>query len=180
MTHIIERARLFATAAHAAVGQVRKYSGEAYIHHPKRVAAMVQNLGHLSANAVAAAWLHDVLEDTKVHKLTMAEEFGLDVTGMVLELTNVEKSAGNRRERFQMNLERLRNCSPEAATIKLADIIDNTGSIVKHDPRFAEVYLAEKEQVLMALRHGSLPLWQQAHEIVEEGLTQFRRLGAAA
>ena len=39
-----EKARVFALAAHTAIGQKRKYSGEHYIVHPERVLALLQNL----------------------------------------------------------------------------------------------------------------------------------------
>ena len=53
--------------------------------------------------------------------------------------------------------------TPEAKTIKLADLIDNTKSIVEHDPRFAKVYLEEKRLLLEVLKDGDETLWQQAH-----------------
>ena len=45
MTDIVERARMFATAAHAAVGQLRKYTFEHYIVHPAEVAEIVASVG---------------------------------------------------------------------------------------------------------------------------------------
>ena len=47
--------------------------------------------------------------------------------------------------------------SKEAQMIKLADLIDNTKSIFKHDPKFAEVYIKEKVDLLEAMDkvHGT-------------------------
>jgi (p)ppGpp synthase/HD superfamily hydrolase len=60
-----EKARLFAKAAHAAVGQMRKYTDEPYIVHPVEVAGIVRYWGGTDTMCVAAL-LHDVLEDTKI------------------------------------------------------------------------------------------------------------------
>jgi guanosine-3',5'-bis(diphosphate) 3'-pyrophosphohydrolase len=54
-----DRARTFATAAHAAVGQLRKYTHEPYIVHPAEVVSIVKSVAHTEA-MVAAAWMHDV------------------------------------------------------------------------------------------------------------------------
>ena len=62
---IVEKARLFATSAHAAVGQKRKYTNEPYIVHPAEVAKLVEDVGG-TQEMIAAAWLHDVIEDTQV------------------------------------------------------------------------------------------------------------------
>ena len=56
---------MFATAAHAAIGQKRKYSGDDYIVHPARVASIVTRHGGTD-EMIAAAWLHDTVEDTDV------------------------------------------------------------------------------------------------------------------
>src|SRR5580765_8807774 len=82
------RARVFATAAHAAVGQVRKYTGEPYINHPAAVAEIVRAVPHSEA-MLAAAWLHDVVEDTKVTYADIKAEFGEDVAVLVNWLTDV-------------------------------------------------------------------------------------------
>jgi (p)ppGpp synthase/HD superfamily hydrolase len=58
--NIVERARVFATAAHAAVGQKRKYTGEDYIVHPTEVAGIVRDAGGTDAQ-IAAAYLHDLV-----------------------------------------------------------------------------------------------------------------------
>lgn len=60
---LIADAAAFAAQAHA--GQVRKYTGEPYIRHPEAVAKLVQASGGDTA-MVAAAWLHDTVEDTAV------------------------------------------------------------------------------------------------------------------
>ena len=57
---------MFAIAAHKAVGQKRKYTGDDYIVHPAEVAHIVDQVPGSTDEMVAAAWLHDVVEDTGV------------------------------------------------------------------------------------------------------------------
>jgi len=93
---IVDKARYFATAAHAAVGQKRKYSDDDYIVHPIRVANLVKQYGG-TEEMIAAAYLHDVVEDTDVTMDTITSLFGSVVASLVKDLTDVSKpSDGNR------------------------------------------------------------------------------------
>ena len=83
---------------------------------------------------VAAAWLHDVLEDTLVSQQELTVAFGDPVVRLVLELTDVSRPTdGNRATRKAIDRDHLANASPDAQTIKLADLIDNAESIIEHD-----------------------------------------------
>jgi hypothetical protein len=82
-------------------------------------------------------------------------------------LTDVSKPTdGNRAKRKNMDREHIAKASLQAKTIKLADLIDNTRSIVEHDPKFAKVYLTEKALLLEVLREGDSFLWSMAHKIL--------------
>lgn len=162
----LERARLFATAAHAAVGQKRKYTFEDYIVHPLEVARLVDEAGGTTP-MIAAAYLHDVLEDTQVTEFTLRREFGDATTDLVVWLTKVEVP-GNRAVRKAAELKRLDKAPAEAQTIKYADLISNTPSIVKYDPVFAKTYLQEKLDLLAELRDGDPGLKKLAFELVWE------------
>jgi (p)ppGpp synthase/HD superfamily hydrolase len=167
---IVETARVFATAAHTAVGQRRKYSGEHYIHHPAAVVEIVSSVPH-TPEMLAAAWLHDVVEDTGVCLDLISSEFGTAVELLVGFLTDVSKpDDGNRAARKAIDREHTAQASPAAKTIKLADLIDNTRSIVAHDPDFARVYLKEKALLLEVLRDGDATLWAMADEMVTLGM----------
>ena len=164
---IAEKARIYATAAHAAVGQKRKYSHEPYINHPAAVAEIVSSVPH-SEEMVAGAWLHDVVEDTKITIDDIVAEFGPVVAALVGELTDVSRPEdGNRAARKAIDREHNAKASPQAKTIKLADLIDNTRNIVQHDPDFAKVYLAEKALLLPFLREADPELWGQANKAVQ-------------
>ncbi len=166
MMNTVERARIFATAAHAAVGQTRKYTGEPYVVHPIEVSEIVASVGGTDA-MVAAALLHDVLEDTGVTFDVLEAEFGSEVAELVLWLTDVSKPEdGNRSTRKALDRQHSAAAPAEAQTIKVADLISNTRSIVAHDPDFARVYLKEKRMLLEVLTKADSTLLNQAKEQV--------------
>lgn len=167
-----EKAKRFATIAHA--GQTRKYTGEPYINHPANVAALLKTVPH-TESMVAAAWLHDVIEDTNVSLHTIANEFGLLVATMVANLTNVSgPSDGNRKARKAVDLEHVAKAYPSTKTIKLADLIDNTRTVVQHDPSFAKIYLKEKESLLGVLTDGDPSLYRLAKQSLDTGFSELR------
>lgn len=167
------KAYTFALAAHAAIGQKRKYTGEDYIHHPTEVSDIVWNRG-CNDEMVAAAYLHDVVEDTQVPLSLIESEFGKCIATLVEGLTDVSKPEdGNRAVRKEIDRQHTAKQSPACKTIKLADLISNSKSILQHDNEFAKVYLKEKNLLLEVLKEGDAVLWEQANKIVEEGLKEL-------
>lgn len=160
-----QRALEFARKAHE--GQVRKYTGDPYIVHPIAVAALVKTVPH-TEEMVAAALLHDTVEDTAVTIEDVRAVFGAEVASLVEMLTDVSKlSDGNRKLRKAMDREHLATASAAAQTVKLADLLDNSESILKHDPKFGRVFLQEKAELLKVLTKGDLCLLEQARLVVE-------------
>ena len=104
---------------------------------------------------IQAAYLHDILEDTDTNFEELRDEFGIEVAHLVWELTDVFTHAAYpafcRATRKKWECQRLADIHPDAKKIKLADIADNTKSIVEHDPKFAIVYLREKADMLEVL-----------------------------
>ena len=94
---MIEQAYQVALAAHA--GQTRK-SGEPYIHHPLSVATIVARQG-LDDVTVAAALLHDAVEDTSVSLDDLERDFGSDVRLIVDGVTKLERLHFDTREEQQ-------------------------------------------------------------------------------
>ena len=161
-----ERARAFATERHSDIGQLRKYTDEPYINHPAAVVELVKTVWHTDS-MLAAAWLHDVVEDTKTSIEEIEDEFGMVVANYVEMLTDISvQSDGNRATRKAIDREHTARAHPNAKTIKLADLIDNSRSIIDRDPKFAKVYLEEKRLLLEVLKEGDQTLWNQANEIV--------------
>lgn len=162
----IRDAEVFSLAAHAAVGQKRKYTGEPYHLHPLEVAARVSETEFCTEEMVVAALLHDVVEDTEITLDLVARQFGIIVAMYVEQLTEVSKPEdGNRAARKAIDLAHTARASPEAKTIKLADLISNSQSIVERDPEFAKVYLAEKRALLEVLKEGDATLYKIAYDI---------------
>lgn len=152
----------FALEAHG--DQKRKYTWEPYIVHPVAVAQLVAQHGG-TVNMIRAALLHDTIEDCDVHYDTLLRQFGADVAGMVLDLSDMQdEHDGNRAERKANECDRLSRVCANSQTIKVADLIDNTKSIVEEDRAFAPVYLAEKIALLKALARADPVLKTIAYE----------------
>lgn len=164
MSKRYSRALAFCMAAHAAVGQVRKYTGEPYAVHPIAVADLVRTyVPNASEEMLIAALLHDV-----VSLELIAAQFGLLVAAYVDELTDVSKPEdGNRAVRKAIDLAHTAQASPAAKTIKLADLLHNTSSIRTYDPEFAKVYLVEKRALLEVLTEGDPTLYRMAVEAAQ-------------
>lgn len=140
------RAKAFAESAHE--GQFRKYTGQPYFSHPARVAAEVFRMGFQS-QMVAAAFLHDVVEDCGVWIETIESEFGLPVASLVFELTNKTKEMKlPRAERKRIDRQFLRYASPQAKIIKLIDRIDNLSEMDGAPQDFKLLY--SRESILLA------------------------------
>lgn len=190
----IERAQQFAHAAHDSVKQVRKYSGEPYWVHTDEVAAIVteickpQNVTKNQTTSiytygeaedmVCAAHLHDYLEDVNPNGAAIiAKEFGDHVMDMVIGLTDRYTKERypkmSRKERKANEAKRFDIESPMVKTIKLADLISNTRSIVAYDPDFAKTYLREKMALLPYLADGSPVLLQRANDIALAGFASL-------
>ncbi len=158
---IVDEAEAFATKAHE--GQVRKYTGEPYIFHPEQVELIVSRVKDVTPAMLAAAWLHDVLEDTETPYREIRDNFGYMIGSYVSWLTNVTKwEGGNRAARNAKDCERLSRAPVAVQTIKYADLIDNQKSIVARDPAFAKVYLAEKAELLKVMNKGDAGLYREA------------------
>jgi (p)ppGpp synthase/HD superfamily hydrolase len=170
----------FARCAHRK--QKRKYTGEPYAVHCEAVASLVAQYT-ADQDVIAAACLHDTVEDTDVTASEIYEVFGQRVAQLVLEVTDVSRPEdGNRKARKALDCEHVARSSPEGATIKLADLIDNTGSIVKYDKGFARSYLREKEALLEVLKHGNPELWERAYATLQDAQRELvqNRLGEGA
>lgn len=173
MHSLEERARRYATKAHAEAGQRRKYTDEPYIVHPAAVVERVRSVTD-SEVMLAAAWLHDTVEDTPSTLADIENHFGPEVASLVEMLTDApQPQAKNRAARKVAHFRHTAKASADAQTIKLADIIDNTRSIIQFNAHFARVYLVEKRVQITLLTAGDRDLWQQASTIIERGIDQL-------
>lgn len=175
MPEFINRAIRFATEAHQRIDHRRKYSYQPYTVHLERVAKIVEAVTD-DEEMIAAAWLHDVVEDTPATLDDIEREFNLPIASLVRELTDISKPGdGNRAERKAIDRKHLARASARAQTIKLADLIDNCKDITKHDARFAQVYLGEMEALLDVLTESDKGLMGRARKTMEKGATQLSK-----
>lgn len=144
------KAMQFAKSVHAL--QVRKYTGNPYADHLAEVAGIVATVARpeIAPTMIAVAWLHDCVEDQNVPSSVLMQQFGPTIYSGVLLLSDLEQ--GNRADRKAASRVRLAASPAWVQTIKVADLISNTSSIVQHDPNFAKVYLEEKRLLLDVLR----------------------------
>ena len=159
---IVCLARDVATAAHRG-GKPRKYTGLPYITHPREVAYLCTK-HDLPDEVIAAAWLHDTLEDTELQLIDLVHQFPADVVANVVYMTDAATD-GNRATRKAAECARLATGTPDQQSLKLADLIDNTASIVEHDPKFAKTYLAEKRALLDALTDAKPSIRTEAETV---------------
>lgn len=169
--NLIRTARLLADVAHT--GQVRKYTGAPYIQHCEEVADIVAGIGR-RAEVIAAAWLHDVAEDTPFSVDNhITHSCGEEVARLVWWLTDEPGWVANRQTRRVLTKQRLALAPSDVHTIKCADLISNTCDIVEHDRDFARVYLKEKAELLKVLTRAHHSVYLQAESallIAEEKL----------
>ena len=185
METILKKIAAFADKAHG--NQKRKYAAERYIEHPLRVMRICKSYGY-SLPVLAAAILHDVLEDTDITPkqlkdflLTVLKETDADHTlDLVIELTDVytkhQYPVFNRGKRKSMEADRMEMISAEAQTIKYADIIDNAREITEYDPDFAPVFLRECRILIQKMKNGNTNLREDAIEVLKKGIKHLRSL----
>lgn len=113
----------FARRRHNDTGSVRKVSKQPYWIHPEGVAQIVMEHGG-SDTEIKAAFAHDILEDTGDSYEDLVEKFGEKVASIVKEVTN-DKDEMTKIGKAQYISEKLVQLSPEALTVKLADMLYN-------------------------------------------------------
>ena len=156
--------------------QKRKYTNEPYWYHPYQVAVLADTYLRKTVREVdmgiEIALCHDLYEDTdcnysklhsKLKEIGYSNLFATMIADKVQELTDVYTPENypdlNREKRKLMEAARLGKCSRLAQSIKYADMIDNTKSIVAHDKKFAPTYLKEKTELLDFMRKGNIDMF---------------------
>ncbi|MBI4937522.1 MAG: bifunctional (p)ppGpp synthetase/guanosine-3',5'-bis(diphosphate) 3'-pyrophosphohydrolase [Nitrosomonadales bacterium] len=166
----VERIRLaleFSESAHA--GQLRK-SGEPYISHPIAVALILTPL-HLDAQAIMAALLHDVVEDTHISNEEVAEKFGKPVAELVdglskLERIEFETSEDAQAENFRKMLLAMAR-DVRVILIKLADRLHNMRTLDSMSREECERIARETMEIYapIANRLGLNSIYQELEDL---------------
>jgi guanosine-3',5'-bis(diphosphate) 3'-pyrophosphohydrolase len=173
---LVVEAERFASGAHASIGQLEHYTGKPYSEHTRAVARVVAAF-ICSPDVVAAAHLHDTIEDAGVLRGELAGRFGSIVANLVDEVSSKATSAmGNRAARVAYEVRRIATVSSEAKSIKCGDVIVTISSIVTRDPRFARVYVPEKRALLSSLCGAHPELHALASEAVLNAEHDLRAL----
>jgi len=173
---LVREAYRFSEAAH--LGQ-KRLSGEPYITHPLAVAGALAEW-HMDAQAVIAALLHDVMEDTAVTKAEISERFGKSVAELVDGLSKLDKiefqsyqeaQAENFRKMLMAMARDLR-----VVLIKLADRLHNlqTMSCVRADKRRRIAHETLEIYAPIANRLGLNKLFRQLQDLSFEHIHPMR------
>jgi guanosine-3',5'-bis(diphosphate) 3'-pyrophosphohydrolase len=152
-TRAVERAYEMAEVAHA--GQSRK-SGDPFITHPLQVATICAQLG-LDETTVAAALLHDAVEDTEVSLVDVEREMGYDVALLIDGVTKLDRIRFRSAE--QARAENLRKMMVATARdvrvllIKIADRLHNMRTLEPLRPERRELIARETLEIYAPLAH---------------------------
>lgn len=142
---------IYDTVAIAHMGQKRK-DGSLYIEHPHQVKKALVTWGVIDKDILAAALLHDVVEDTLLNLTDVEKVSNKRVAGIVNELTLVY----NTPEEKQQLIDNFSSKSTEAIMIKVADRICNSLDFIKIDPEYAVSYWVKGTGIITAFLLKSL------------------------
>ena len=163
---LLLKALAFAAARHR--DQRRKDAGASpYINHPIALADVLVNEGRVhDVTVLAAALLHDTLEDTETQPGEIESGFGAGILGVVLEVTDDRNLAKADRKRLQ--IEHAAHISREAKLVKLADKICNLRDVAESPPANWSIerkreYFDWARQVIDALR-GVHPVLEEVFD----------------
>ncbi len=160
----IERAYALAERAHS--GQMR-LSGEPYISHPLAVASLLADM-RLDQDALAAALLHDVVEDTSITSEQIREEFGETVEKLVAGVTKLGRIKLHSQAQVQAeNIRKMLIAMAEdlrVVLIKLADRLHNMRTIGALPEERQRRIAQETADIYAPLAHR-LGMWQMKAEL---------------
>lgn len=156
MKQLVKVLKAANAAAHWHVNQRRKGAAqEPYINHLIEVASFVAEATEgKDPDLIIAALLHDAIEDQKIPRELIAEQFGEDVASLVFEVTDDKSLPKPERKRLQV--ETAPKKSPRAKLLKLADKVSNLKSVAVSPPSHWPVqrrldYVAWAKAVVAAL-----------------------------
>lgn len=147
-------AKDFAEQAHR--GQLRKDKRQ-YFTHPERVAGLVRQFkgdSHEVDQLVAAAYCHDLLEDTSVTYYDLVNAFGYCVASLVMELTTnpeMKKGVGDKAKYLSYKLKHMTHW---ALVIKLCDRLDNISDTNGCTQAWIDNYINETKYIIEYIQNN--------------------------
>ncbi len=172
--NVVLAAVSFAARAHR--HQLRKDGRTPYVAHPLRVALIVRHLfGCAEEEVLAAAVLHDCLEDTDTDYDDLAAAFGTRVARWVAALSKDRRLPEEPREAAYC--QQLQTADWQVHLLKLADMYDNLTDSAHLEPSQRAQVVLKVRRYLEALRAASAgpPLVATARHLVEQALTQLEQ-----
>ena len=169
----VQSALAFATEAHK---EQKRSSGEAYIEHPVATALYLANI-HLDSTTLAAALLHDVIEDTGITKAELEKHFGADVARLVDGVTKLKRLDLLTEDPSEKN-----GATPEAPTAEAARTASLRKMLVAmaSDIRVVLIKLADRLHNMKTLKYLSEERQQRiAQETLDIYAPLAQRLGMA-
>ncbi|MBV8489992.1 MAG: bifunctional (p)ppGpp synthetase/guanosine-3',5'-bis(diphosphate) 3'-pyrophosphohydrolase, partial [Candidatus Eremiobacteraeota bacterium] len=163
--------RVYEMADAAHEGQ-RRASGESYIEHPLAVAGILAEL-EMDRQTIAAALLHDVVEDTSITSEQVAEQFGPEIAHLVEGVTKLTRIPYQSKEDAQV--ENLRKMFMAMAKdirviiIKLADRLHNMRTLGSLPPAKQQAIARETLDIYAPIAHR-LGIWKIKWEIEDDCL----------
>ncbi len=183
MSTLVEDAIAFATKAHE--GQFRKGgAGIPYITHPLSVMNRLKRHGVVDEVTLAAAVLHDVVEDCGVSVATLIAMFGVDVGATVAEVSGPPGLSKNQAKKRQ--LKNAPTMSLRARVIKGADKTDNVEDIMVNPPGWsAESIIGYTRSAMAIVEALALPIPEMvaefnaiAHRTIEDAHAKIAVVGS--
>ena len=164
-----EKARAYAEQKHA--GQI--HGTRPFTTHLGEVVSALHEFGHLDDDLTAAAWLHDVVEDTPVTIEEIYSEFGNRIGDLVDALTDGPgKTRVEKKQKPYSTIPKV----PGAVLVKLADRIANVRhTIAATEPqaeKYYEMYKREHAGFCKALNQSgeSKEMWEMLDNLLTGGL----------
>jgi len=178
--NLINKARKVAKKQH---GDKRRKCGDKklYYTHPFAVADRLQDFKRYrnNDNVIAAAYLHDTLEDTPMDYQGLKDQFNEKIADLVRELTsdsahyNFKEGDSGYLAKAKYLTNKINKMSEEARVIKLADREDNVSSLSKCSPSFANRYAKETQYILTHLTFEPNKTEKQLITLIWEHITQY-------
>ena len=141
-----------------------------YINHPIEVARILSDVGGITDEEIlAAALLHDTIEDTETTPEELEKEFGPRVRGIVEEVTD-DKSL-EKAERKRRQIEHAPHLSAGATQVKVADKISNVSDVINNPPdgwssERRQEYMDWAERVVRNCSEVNEPLLRRFNELM--------------
>ncbi|MDD2708681.1 MAG: HD domain-containing protein [Verrucomicrobiae bacterium] len=158
-------------AARVHARQRRRHTGEPYIVHPRAVARIIEKYRN-DPEIIAAALLHDTVQDQLAGLDCLHRRFTPYVTILVLALTKPSgPEDGSRELRNAMDRLYLAKAPRDAKVIKVAEIMTNLDDLAAHDIAGARQYAREKLEDLLVLTVPGVPM-----ELLSEVKTRIEKI----